>query len=190
MVDTIEAWAEAFKGGNKLLLCGNGGSSADCDHIAGELLKGFLLKRPISDELRSSLTEKYGDKGEKLAAALQQGLPAISLSAHHAAISAFANDVDAEYVYAQQVLAFGKKGDILVGISTSGNAKNVNAAVLTANAIGLKTIGLTGGNGGNLKNNCTICIASPETETYRIQEDHLAIYHLLSAAAECELFEK
>ncbi|MBQ3371562.1 MAG: SIS domain-containing protein [Oscillospiraceae bacterium] len=185
----VRILADAFAGGNKLLLCGNGGSCADCDHIAGELLKGFLKKRPIPDTMKKELEERYGDEGLRIAASLQCGLPAISLCTHSAAISAFANDVDPEYVYAQQVLAYGKEGDILLAISTSGNAKNVNAAVKTAKAMGLLTIGLTGSIGGQLARNADLVLAAPCAETNWIQEYHLMIYHLLCAAVEEELFD-
>lgn len=178
----------AFQNGNKLLLCGNGGSCADCDHIAGEFLKGFLLKRPVEHKLHQALAQ-YGDCGLDIANKLQMGLPAISLTAHAAAISAFANDVDPELVYAQQVLAYGKPGDVLIGISTSGNAKNVAAAVMTANALGLHTIGLTGKDGGKLAQLSELPLIMPQNETYRIQEEHLAVYHLLCAVVEYELFD-
>lgn len=179
----------AFLNGNKLLLCGNGGSCADCDHIAGEFLKGFLLKRPVPAEIQNAMAEKYGEMGAEIATKLQMGLPTISLVTHSAAISAFENDVDPELIYAQQVLAYGKPGDILIGISTSGGAKNVAAAVMTANSIGLHTIGLTGKDGGQLASLTDLTLVMPEWETYRIQEDHLAVYHLLCAAVEYELFE-
>lgn len=180
---------EAFEGGNQVLMCGNGGSCADCDHIAGEFLKGFLLKRPVPQEIRKVFEEKYGAEGAEIAGKLQQGLPAISLNTHSAAISAFANDVDPELVYAQQVLAYGKPGDVLIGISTSGNATNVAAAVMTANSIGVHTIGLTGKDGGKLAKLADLALIMPQMETYRIQEDHLAVYHLLCAMAEYELFD-
>jgi D-sedoheptulose 7-phosphate isomerase len=180
----------AFQNGNKLLLCGNGGSCADCDHIAGEFLKGFLLKRPVNEELKNKMAEQYGETGKDIAGKLQQGLPTISLNTHSAAISAFENDVDPELTYAQQVLAYGKPGDVLIGISTSGNAKNVAAAVMTANALGLHTIGLTGKDGGKLAQFAEIPLIMPQCETYRIQEDHLAVYHLLCAVVESELFEQ
>ncbi len=183
-----EMLLKAFRGGNQLLLCGNGGSCADCDHIAGEFLKGFLLKRPVNSELKDAMAEKYGNLGAEIAEKLQQGLPTISLNAHSAAISAFANDVDPELVYAQQVLAYGKPGDVLIGISTSGGAKNVAAAVMTANAMGMHTIGLTGKDGGMLAELSQIALIMPQRETYRIQEEHLAVYHLLCAMVESELF--
>ena len=139
--------------------------------------------------LKKELEDRYKDEGMRIAASLQCGLPAISLCTHSAAISAFANDVDPEYVFAQQVLAYGKKGDILLAISTSGNAKNVNAAVKTAKAIGLCTIALTGSIGGQLARNADLVLAAPSDETNRIQEYHLMIYHLLCAAVEEELFD-
>lgn len=179
----------AFQNGNKLLLCGNGGSSADCDHIAGEFLKGFLLKRPVREELKSLMAEKYGECGAEIAGKLQQGLPTISLVTHSAAISAFENDVDPELIYAQQVLAYGKPGDVLIGISTSGGANNVAVAVMTANSLGLHTIGLTGKDGGKLAQLADLALIMPECETYRIQEDHLAVYHLLCAVVEYEIFD-
>ena len=179
----------AFQNGNKLLLCGNGGSCADCDHIAGEFLKGFLLKRPVPAEIQTAMAEKYGEMGAQIAGKLQMGLPTISLVTHSAAISAFENDVDPELVYAQQVLAYGKPGDILIGISTSGGAKNVAAAVMTANSIGVNTIGLTGKDGGQLAQLADLALVMPKRETYRIQEDHLAVYHLLCAVVEYEMFD-
>lgn len=178
-----------FQNGNKLLLCGNGGSCADCDHIAGEFLKGFLLKRPVYTEIQNVMADKYGEMGAEIAEKLQMGLPTISLVTHSAAISAFENDVDPELIYAQQVLAYGKPGDVLIGISTSGGAKNVAAAVMTANSIGVKTIGLTGKDGGKLAQLADLALIMPECETYRIQEDHLAVYHLLCAVVEYEIFE-
>lgn len=179
----------AFQNGNKLLLCGNGGSCADCDHITGEFLKGFLLKRPVPAEIQNAMKEKYGEMGEEIAGKLQMGLPTISLVTHSAAISAFENDVDPELIYAQQVLAYGKPGDVLIGISTSGGAKNVAAAVMTANSLGLHTIGLTGKDGGKLAQLAELSLIMPQCETYRIQEDHLAVYHLLCAVVECEIFD-
>lgn len=178
----------AFQNDNQLLLCGNGGSCADCDHIAGEFLKGFLLKRPVNAELKNKMAEKYGEAGREIACKLQQGLPTISLVTHSAAISAFENDVDSELIYAQQVLAYGKPGDVLIGISTSGGANNVAAAVMTANTLGLHTIGLTGKDGGKLAQLAELALIMPKCETYRIQEDHLAVYHLLCAVVEYELF--
>lgn len=181
-------WAEVLGSGGKILLCGNGGSCADCDHIAGELLKGFLLRRPVSEEFQEKLAQ-YGDFGIEIGGKLQHGLPAISLCTHSAPISAFANDVDGDLVFAQQVFAYGNPGDILVGISTSGNSKNVTAAMMVANAKGLHSMALAGRDGGKIGKLSEIAVISPQQETYRIQEDHLAIYHLLCAMVEYELFE-
>lgn len=189
ILQTTDLLIAAFRNGNKVLLCGNGGSCADCDHIAGELLKGFLLKRPIDVGVKNIFSEKYGEFGTSISEKLQHGLPAISLTAHGAAISAFANDVDSELVYAQQVMAYGNPGDVLIGISTSGNAKNVAAAVMTANVLNLHTIGMTGKDGGVLASVAEIGLIMPQNETYRIQEDHLAVYHLLCAVVEYELFD-
>lgn len=189
IIEACETLITAFENGNKLLLCGNGGSCADCDHIAGEFLKGFLLKRPANADFQKEMAEKYGDWGADIAGKLQQGLPTISLVTHSAAISAFENDVDPELIYAQQVLAYGKPGDVLIGISTSGGAKNVAAAVMTANTLGLHTIGLTGKTGGKLAELADLALIMPKNETYRIQEDHLAVYHLLCAVVEYEMFD-
>ena len=182
--------AERLRQGGKVMACGNGGSAADCDHIAGELLKGFLLRRPVSAGFAGAMQASFGTQGAAVAAKLQQGLPAISLVAHGAALSAFANDVDPTLVYAQQVLAYGKPGDVLLGISTSGNAENVAAAVMCAKAQGLTAIGLTGRSGGRLAELADFALVSPQTETYRIQEDHLALYHLICGAVEYELFDE
>ena len=189
IIEACETLITAFESGNQLLLCGNGGSCADCDHIAGEFLKGFLLKRPANADFQKEMAEKYGDWGTDIAGKLQQGLPTISLVTHSAAISAFENDVDPELIYAQQVLAYGKPGDVLIGISTSGGAKNVAAAVVTANTLGLHTIGLTGKTGGKLAELADLALIMPKNETYRIQEDHLAVYHLLCAVVEYEMFD-
>ncbi len=179
-----------FTAGGKLLLCGNGGSCADCDHIAGELIKGFLLKRPVPAEFAETMQREFQAEGAAIAQQLQCGLPVISLCAHAAAISAYANDADAELVYAQQVLAYGRKGDVLLGISTSGNARNVAAAAQTARALGLTVVALTGKDGGRLAGLSSLALIAPEQETYRIQECHLALYHLLCGAVESELFER
>lgn len=189
ILKTAQLWTEVLGRGGKLLLCGNGGSCADCDHIAGELLKGFLLRRPLSRELKEKLSA-YGEFGGEIAGKLQQGLPAISLCTHSAAMTAFANDVDGDLMFAQQVCAYGNPGDILLGISTSGNSKNVTAAMMVAAARGLHTVALTGRDGGRIGALADIAVISPQQETYRIQEDHLAIYHLLCAYVEYELFEE
>lgn len=189
ILKTAEIWTAALGSGGKLLLCGNGGSCADCDHIAGELMKGFQLRRPVSPGLKHALAA-FGDWGNEIGEKLQQGLPVLSLCAHSASISAFANDVDAELVFAQQVTAYGDSGDVFVGISTSGNAKNVSAAMMVAKAKGLKTIALTGRDGGTIGKLADVSIIAPAMESYRIQEYHVSIYHLLCGMVEYELFDE
>lgn len=177
-----------FKNGNKLLLCGNGGSCADCEHIVGELMKGFLSKRPLTESQREEMKASCPEIDENYLSLLQRAVPAISLPSFTALNTAFCNDVEPELIFAQSLMGLGKKGDMLMAISTSGNSKNVVAAALTAKALGLKTIGLTGKSGGKLKSICDICICVPETETFKVQELHLPVYHYLCARAEKELF--
>jgi len=174
--------------GNKFLICGNGGSAADADHITGELLKSFCKKRPIEEELAARLRETGGEEGALLAEKLQAGIPAISLTQHNALSTAFANDVDPNLVFAQQCNVFGKRGDVFWGITTSGNANNVYYAALTARARGLKVLGLTGESGGKLKALCDVCIRVPERETYKVQELHLPVYHALCLYIEDKLW--
>ena len=178
-----------YESGGKVLLCGNGGSCADCDHIAGELMKGFLKKRPLSSAQKEELTTNMPSLDDELLSKLQCGLPAISLPSMTAPNSAFANDVDPDLIYAQGVLALGKAGDILIGISTSGNSKNVCAAAKIAKATGCKVIGLTGCKGGELKEYADVCICVPESETFKIQELHLPVYHCICAMIEEYFFE-
>ncbi len=180
----VDALVNCFSNGGKLLLCGNGGSAADCDHIAGELMKGFLKKRPLSEEEK----ELFDDA--KLANTLQNGLPCINLTGHAALTTAFANDVDGEYCFAQQVHVYAAEYDVLLCISTSGNAKNVCHAAKTARAHGLTVIGMSGGNGGKLKKLCDVMLLSAQKETYKIQEDHVVLYHALCAAVEEIFFEE
>lgn len=175
---------ESFASGGKLLLCGNGGSAADCEHIAGELMKGFLLKRPIPREF----SENPALQGE--GAYLQGALPAISLTGHPALSTAFANDVNPDMSFAQQVYGYGRPGDVLLGLSTSGNAKNVCHAMRVARAAGMKTVGITGENGGAMKELCDICICLPASETYRVQEFTLPVYHALCAMLEAAFFDE
>ena len=179
----------AFKSGNKLLICGNGGSCADCEHIVGELMKGFLSKRPLTEEQKAKMKANCPEIGEKYLSLLQRAVPAIALPSFTALNTAFCNDVEPELVFAQGLMGLGKKDDILLCISTSGNSKNVVAAALTAKALGLKTIGLTGKTGGKLKSICDICVCVPETETFKVQELHLSVYHYLCARVEKAIFE-
>ncbi|MFV0411901.1 MAG: SIS domain-containing protein [Oscillospiraceae bacterium] len=184
------ALVEMYEKNGQLLVCGNGGSSADADHIVGELMKGFMLRRPLALQEQQKFGQAFGNEGARIAAALQQGLPAISLGAHAALISAFANDVDPGLVYAQQVYGYGRKQDVLVGISTSGNAQNVVAALKTARVKEMVSIGLTGRDGGAFKELCDICIVAPAEETYRIQEHHIVIYHFLCTYVEAYFFDR
>ena len=177
-----------YENSGKILLCGNGGSSADCDHIVGELMKGFLKKRPLSAAQKAEMCQNAPSLDEDILSKLQDGLPAISLPSISGLNSAFCNDVDPELIYAQSVLALGQKQDILIAMSTSGNAKNVFAAALVAKGLGMTVIGLTGKTGGQLKAVADICICVPETETFKIQELHLPVYHYLCAAVEGHFF--
>jgi D-sedoheptulose 7-phosphate isomerase len=179
---------DAAHAGNKILLCGNGGSAADADHITGELAKSFCKKRPIEKKLAAELLKLDAETGALLAEKLQAGIPAISLSYHNALSTAFANDVDPNLVFAQQCQTYGKPGDIFLGISTSGNAKNVYYTALTARAKGLKVIGLTGEGGGKLKTICDVCVRVPRTETYEVQELHLPVYHAICLYVEDSLW--
>ena len=172
---------ESFSNGNKLLLCGNGGSCADCEHIAGEMVKQFAKERPLNPEIVEKL-------GPELSSELHGGLPALSLPSMIGFHTAFNNDNNPEFAFAQQVVAFGKANDVLWGISTSGNSKNVLHAVKTAKALGLKTIGLTGENGGKLSQIADITIKAPADNVARIQELHLPIYHAICAFVEDKLF--
>lgn len=178
----------AFKNGNKLLICGNGGSCADCEHIVGELMKGFLSKRPLSEKQKAEMKANCPEIEDKYLLLLQRAVPAIALPSFTALNTAFCNDVEPELVFAQSLMGLGKKDDVLLCISTSGNSKNVVAAALTAKALGIKTIGLTGKTGGKLKSICDICVCVPETETFKVQELHLPVYHYLCARVEEELF--
>lgn len=184
--DTIK---DCYEKGGKVLLCGNGGSSADCEHIAGELMKGFLKKRPVSREKRSSMKLRAPFIEDELISKLQCGLPAISLPSMTALNSAFSNDVDPELIYAQSLMALGDEGDVLIAISTSGNSKNICAAAKVAKALGVTVIGLTGKEGGMLGSLSDVCICAPETETFKVQELHLPIYHYICAEVEAHFFD-
>lgn len=174
----------------KLLICGNGGSAGDSEHIVGELMKGFISKRPLPDHMRQRFKDAFPDEGDFLADHLQGAIPAISLVSHSALITAFINDVTAETVYAQQVYGYGRETDALLAISTSGNSANVVRAVQVAKVLGLSTIGLTGNKGGKLNELCDVTIRAPRELTHHIQELHLPIYHALCIALEEEFFGK
>lgn len=170
---------EAYKNGNKLLIAGNGGSAADSEHIVGELMKGFKLPRKLDANFKNKLIKEDSDLGTVLSENLQGALPAIALDGHPSLSTAYTNDCEPLLCFAQQVNGFGNEGDIFLGISTSGNSKNILYAAVTAHAKGLKVIGLTGQKDSKLSELADVCIKVPETETYMIQELHLPIYHCL-----------
>lgn len=174
----------------KLLICGNGGSAGDSEHIVGELMKGFISKRPLPDAMRQRFRDAFPEEGDYLADNLQGAIPAISLVSHSALITAFINDVSAETIYAQQVYGYGQETDSLLAISTSGNSANVVRAVQVAKVLGLATIGLTGQKGGKLLELCDVTIRVPRELTHHIQELHLPVYHALCIALEDEFFGK
>jgi phosphoheptose isomerase len=183
--DTLQA---AFQQGGKLLICGNGGSAADCEHLVGELMKGYLLPRPLPPSVRQKLIERFPDNGNYLADHLQGALPAISLVSQTALLTAYGNDVSSEMAFAQQVYGYGRSGDVVLGISTSGNARNVVYALQVGRALGLHTIGCTGRSGGQLLAHCEVAIRVPWDGTADIQERHLAIYHALCGIVEEAFF--
>ena len=184
-----ELLISCYRAGNKLLLCGNGGSCADSLHIVGELMKGFLKKRPLTEAQQEQMRAKCAALPEAYLNQLQNALPAIALCEESALNTAFSNDVDPELLYAQQVFGYGRENDVLICISTSGNAKNAVAAAMVAKGLGLRVLSLTGAGGGKLRTLSDICICVPETETYKIQELHLPVYHALCAAVEAAFFE-
>jgi len=190
--DDIEAayrvLVDCFSQGSKLLVCGNGGSAADAEHITGELMKGFLSLRPLPEEFRDRLRAASPELGSTLAERLQGSLPVINLAAGMALSTAFGNDVSPELAFAQAAIGHGKPGDVLLGISTSGNALNVRAAFSVARAVGMKTIGLTGKEGGRLAPLCDILINVPATRTFEVQELHLPVYHCLCMMVEGHFF--
>lgn len=170
---------EAFSRGNKLLVAGNGGSDADANHIVGELMKGFVKKRKIPEDLAQKLKSVNAELGQSLTENLQCALPAVALSVHSSLNTAYINDVGADWVFAQQLLGLACSGDVFFAITTSGNSKNILAAAVTAKALGLKIIALTGKNGGKIADLADVTIKCPETETYKVQELHLPVYHAL-----------
>lgn len=187
MEETFAVLRDCYRQSGKLLICGNGGSAADSEHIVGELMKGFLKPRPLPETEIGRLRKLYGSDGEKIARRLQGALPAISLVSQISLCTAITNDVSADMVFAQQVFGYARPGDALIGISTSGNAENVINAVKVARALDMRTIALSG-EGGTLKELAEIAISVPGSETARIQELHMAVYHALCAALEAELF--
>lgn len=177
IIDAYLIMEECYENGGKMLIAGNGGSAADAEHIAGELMKRFKSPRPVPPEFAEKLCSIDPVRGENLSRNLERSLMAIPLVAHEALTTAYINDVDALGVFAQQLYGFGRQGDVFLGISTSGNSKNVLSATVVARALGIKVIGLSGADGGELATVADICVRAPEKETYLIQELHLPIYH-------------
>lgn len=186
--EAAETIIETYKNGGKVLVCGNGGSCSDADHIVGELMKSFEGRRPLAMELQKELISLSPETGKMLAEKLQQGLPAISLTVHQSLITAIANDISGEVIYAQQVVGWGNKGDVLIGLSTSGNSQNVIDAMIVARAKGLKTIGMTGETGGKMRDWSDVLINVPQRRTAYVQELHLPVYHALCMLVEIECF--
>lgn len=180
--------SEGFKKRKKLLVAGNGGSAADAEHITGELMKGFMLSRKVDMNLSRKLKEIDSRKGAELSEKLQQALPVISLCNHNSLNTAVLNDIDGKICFAQQVYGYGMTGDILLAISTSGNSENVIYAAITAKALGLTVIGMTGRGGGELASVADLAIAVDEKETYKVQELHMPVYHCLCMMLEREFF--
>lgn len=176
----IELIRDTYKNGGKVLVCGNGGSCSDSEHIVGELMKGFKLMRPVTDERIPA----------DLRCGLQGALPAISLPSQTGILSAFINDVDPEMMYAQLTYGYARENDLLIGLSTSGNSKNVVNAARIAKAVGAKALAMTGKKESKLSEICDVCIRVPETETYKIQELHLPVYHYLCAQIEADCFDR
>jgi phosphoheptose isomerase len=185
---SYEILNECYNKNGKLLICGNGGSAADCDHIVGELVKGFTKKRPLNEALKKKICE-FGELGIEMSDKLQESLPAINLSAHISLLTATLNDIGGEEVFAQQVLGYGDSTDVLIGISTSGNSANILKAGIVAKAKGMKTISLSGRDGGKMKEIFDISLIMPSNITSEIQDKHSVVYHLLCEMLEADRWE-
>jgi D-sedoheptulose 7-phosphate isomerase len=179
---------DCYSSSHKLLIAGNGGSAADAEHIVGELMKGFKLPRHLDPASKDRLVSINAELGSVLAENLQSSLPAVALDGHPALTTAYMNDCEPLLCFAQQVNGYGTAGDVFLGISTSGNSKNILYAAVAAKAKGLKVIGLTGQKESKLSNLCDACIMVPQTETYMIQELHLPVYHCLCLMLEDHFF--
>lgn len=190
IIDGYKLLEECYLNGHKVLIAGNGGSAADAEHIAGELMKSFKIQRKVSKEYADKLKEIDSIRGERLANNLENALMAIPLVAHEALTTAYINDVDGLGVFAQQLHGYGQEGDVFLGISTSGNSKNIMYATVVARAKGIKILGLTGETGGELKDVADVAVRVPERETYMIQELHLPIYHCWCLMLEEKFFAR
>ena len=188
ILKAYETLEQSYAADGKLLIAGNGGSCSDANHIVGELMKGFCSRRPLSEEMKKKLIEIDREQGADLSEKLQEALPTIALDNHNALNTAYLNDVDGLLCYAQQVYGYGTAEDVFLGISTSGNSKNILNAAIVAKAKGMKVIGLTGEGGGKLANLSDVVIKVPEKETFKIQELHLPVYHCLCLMLERTFF--
>lgn len=188
IINAYEILENAYANDRKVLVCGNGGSASDSEHIVGELMKEFKLKRKVYADQAEAMKQIDSEMGATLAENLQGALPAICLTGHSSLTTAFMNDANADLVFAQQVNGYGKANDVFLGISTSGNSKNVCYAAITAKSKGLKVIGLTGAKESKMTKLGDCCIRVPETETYKIQELHLPVYHCLCLMLEDHFF--
>lgn len=188
IIDGYLIMEECYLNHGKLLVAGNGGSAADSEHITGELMKRFKIKRPVSDEFRKKMEEIDAVRGKKLAENLECALPAIALVGHEALSTAYINDVDGLGVFAQQLLGFGEENDVFLAISTSGNSENIMNASVVAKAMNIKIIGLTGKKGGTLADIADVVVKVPEDETYMVQELHLPVYHCWCLMLEDKFF--
>ena len=189
ILKAYEIMRDCYENGGKLMIAGNGGSCSDSEHIVGELMKGFVKRRPVSEELARALKTADPQMGEILADNLQGGLAAIALTGHCALTTAYSNDVNGDLTFAQQLYGYAKKGDVFLGITTSGNSKNVLYAAAAAKALGVTVIGLTGRDGGRIKDFSHVSIVVPEQETFKIQELHLPVYHALCLMLEDHFYE-
>jgi len=184
----VERMVDCYRAGGKVLICGNGGSAADAEHLVGELMKSYIAPRPVAESLRKTLTASNSEFGPYLADHLQGALPTISLVSQVGLLTAIANDIAADMIFAQQVYGYGRPGDVLVAISTSGNSRNVLRAAELARALDMVVLGFTNRAGGALAPLCTVCVQAPADLTADVQERHLAIYHTLCAMVEDAMF--
>ena len=188
MEQALERIAACLRGGGKLLVCGNGGSAADAQHIVGELMKSFARSRKPDEELCAKIADSYPETGRYVAMHLAGARPALSFAGESALMTAYSSDAAADLVFAQQVFGHGREGDVLIAISTSGNSSNVLYAAQVARVMGMEVVAMTGRDGGKLRRNCDVLLAAPETETFKVQECHLPLYHALCLALENEFF--
>ena len=184
--EAFELLLKSCRNGGKILVCGNGGSASDSEHIVGELMKGFLLKRQLPDEEKEKFRSLEG--GQVLSEQLQQGIPAISLNSYTSLMTAVGNDTSFDMIFAQQVYAYGQPGDVLIAMTTSGNSANIVEGAKTARVKGMKVLGITGEKESALLKYCDVCFRMPSTETYRVQEYTLPLYHTLCAMLEEAVF--